>query len=241
MTTAGQLLQSGGEVYITASMTTTSQYINVNGVPTNTTETVLVNKYGLGFPQATASNTTMQLFYGNTNNADSVVTWDAADTSTPGKVAHGADSFQCRPPYTAWYGFLLDSTSNLGAINCDRFFHNDSTLTSVKVILPDSTFNTSNTQMFLVLPTLSSIMASCVNLYTYSNYDFSSHTLTMVSEGKTNIVPSGLPYKLIVLSKKGTQMYFYTTTGTIPTTGINTIATIQPMSQSAIAAQLLEL
>ncbi len=237
MTTSGQLLQSGGEVYITASMTTTSQYIGVNGLPSNTTETVLVNKYGLGFPQTTASTTTMQLFYGNTNNPDSVVTWDAADTSTPGKVAHGADSCPC-PRAIPWYGFIFDSTGNLGLLNCDHFLH-DTGLTSVSAILPDSTFNPSNTQVFVALPSIPGLLETAFGDGLQS-YNASIHMITLSNflGNKINIVPIGISYKLIVISCKANQLYFYTQSGTIPSTGIHATATMAPMTQSAISSQL---
>ncbi len=55
-TSDGHILQSGGEINLVATM---------NG------QTVYANRYDMGFKQTNSSTTTMNLYYGATNSADS--------------------------------------------------------------------------------------------------------------------------------------------------------------------------
>src|SRR5579871_1803946 len=94
----GQLLQSGGEVMITATM---------NG------QAVYANKYCIGFRQSTASTQRMQLFYGNTSNADSVTMWAISDTTKPENIANGTKTDSS---LYIFQGYVFDSCSNFTSI-----------------------------------------------------------------------------------------------------------------------------
>jgi len=198
----GQILRSGGQINISAT---------VNGQP------VFANRYGVGFMQQQWSPNPMTLFYGNTNNGDSIVNWQAADTTQPGAFAAGVDtsgSFNTqygRP----WVGYVFDSASTLQYTNCDAFYENDSPKTSVTAVMPDSSFTPSNTQVYLILPDINCAMSSVEPELGGASWNKPEHSITIVSEGNTNIVPQGMNYKLIVITNKNGQYYYWQTSGVI--------------------------
>jgi len=75
-TSGNELLVSGGQINITATMGGAEVY---------------AGKYGIGFKQPVSSTQAMSLFYGNTSNADSVTVWGsastAAGTTAPGTIS----------------------------------------------------------------------------------------------------------------------------------------------------------
>ena len=230
----GKILSSGGQVSINASM---------DG------QTVYTNGYGIGFPHANSSGTHMALFYGGTGNDDSVTTWSQSDTTNPGNVAHGTTADSTSSGHGAAM-FIFDSCTNFTYINCDCFYNNDSPKTSVNIILPDTTFNPGNTQVFVVLHNISvwgSIADTTIAVLTSydntgsSNYVAATNTLTVKTEGQTNTIPAGLNYELVVITNKNGQFYYWETTGVVPHNGIIVNAALAPESQSDIASRLLGL
>jgi hypothetical protein len=217
---SGQILQSGGEVNIYATM---------NG------DTVYANKYGIGFKEANYSNQIMALFYGNINNADSVTTWSISDTSKAENNTHATAVLHVGHP---WPCCLFDSCTNFSWINCDQFNGNDSPKTSVSVILPDNSFNAANTQLYLVLPGINSVMSSSEGSLGNSSYNAASHSLTLVSEDRANIVIAGMNYELFVIANKNGNYYYYQTAGVVPHDGININAAMVIDTKSDIIARL---
>jgi hypothetical protein len=229
----GQIIASGGQVTINATM---------NG------QQVFANVYGIGFPHHNASGTTMSLFYGGTNNADSVVTWTQSDTTNPGNIANGTrgDSAHFHYPYDPIFNF--DTCNNFVSVNCDCFWYNDSSKTSVSVILPDTSFNASNTEVFIVLKNVSAwgsiadtttaVLSSVGSNWGSTHYNAATNTLNMLSERQTDIVPAGLPYTLVVITNKNGTYYFWQTSGTIPHNGIVATAALATDTQTDIVARL---
>lgn len=231
----GQILQSNGEVNISATM---------NGQP------VYVNKYGIGFIQSNPSVQVMSLFYGTTNNADSVATWTVTDTSLSGTQSSGLDStvlsedgalinvnisnYYGRP----WVGCVFDSSSSLAYTNCDAFYNNDSPKTSVSVVVPDTSFNPSNTEVYLILPSINCAMSTVEPELGGVDYDQATNTINIVSESKTLIVPAGMNYELVVMTNKNGIYYYYKTSGIIPHSGLNVTASMTQQTQSYISTQL---
>ena len=229
-----QLLQSGGQVSVLATM---------NG------QTVLINKYGLGFSQPANGYQPMQLFVGNLNNGDSITNWAvAAQDSLNGTFAIAADTQSTisnaygRP----WVGYVFDtassdSSSSLQYTNCDAFYSSDSPSVSVAVIMPDTSFNPNTTEVFLILPTINCVMSTIEPELGSSGYNSATNTISIVSEGHNNIVPAGMAYEMVVIAIKNGQYYYYTHSGTIPHSGILNTATMTPQTQSYVTAQLAAL
>ncbi|MBC7554571.1 MAG: hypothetical protein H7257_11390 [Taibaiella sp.] len=188
-TAAGKILQSGGQINLNAS---------ING------QKVFANVYGVQFRQQSASAAPMNIFYGANNNIDSVVTWkNGGDTSRAGSVAWG----------TTYYGgydqYIFDSCTQFGWTNCDQFYNTDSPMTSVSVILPGKTHTPSNTQIYLVLPDTKSVMSNAEPGLGGEAYNATTNKMTLVSEGQIKIVPTGMNYKFVAISKiNGTYYYF---------------------------------
>lgn len=210
ITNDGQLLQSGGEINITASM---------NG------QEVYANKYGIGFKQSAPSSLNMQLFYGNTNNTDSVTMWSADDVTKNGVTANGTTPDTSRSSYY----YYFDSCPHLSQTNCDAVYLPGSTQkTDVALVLPDGSFNQRNTEVFLILPSL--------KLSIFMNeYDQSTNTIHL-DESSVGL-PIGLNFELAVITYKNDTYYFYETSGTI-TKGMTINAAMGAETLSDIKARL---
>ncbi|MCD6011664.1 MAG: hypothetical protein K0Q79_1526 [Flavipsychrobacter sp.] len=207
----GQVLKSGGQVYIKAT---------VNG------QEVYANNYMIGFPQSAVSGETMQLFH-NANEDNNVIQWELQDTAQKdtamGNIAFGAlrpDTLRTGDTVFAWLGspfFRFDSNSKFGWTNCDRFYY-ATTRTGLKVKLPDNSFNPDNTEIFLVLPSLNAVMSSDKTYLGTVQYDKTINTMRLVSEGQNdNLVPVGLAYKVVVMATKDNKNYYFESSGTTVT------------------------
>ena len=234
----GQILQSSGQVKLSASQ---------GGIE------VFTNGYGIGFKHSTYSGVPMALFYGATANADSIATWTQSDTSHQANVALGTtiDSAGGGGGGGGISGtevfFYFDTCSSFTLANCDWFYDNDSPKTSVSVVLPDTSYNPTNTQVFLVLPninrwggatdTFTAVMSNDGG-YGSTAYNASTNTINILSEGNVSIVPAGLSYKLVAITNKNGQYYYWETSGVVPHSGINVHAVLATDTQSDILARM---
>jgi hypothetical protein len=207
-TANGELLRSGGQVYISATKSGSEVY---------------ANKYGIAFEQPGSSGQPMNLFYGNTNNADSVTTWTAADTTKAGVAVSGTvvDSFSFR--------YEFDSCTDFRWVNCDYFYRvSAGSLTNISVVVPDTSFNYSNTQVFLVFPT--------ENIATYlGSYDFGTHAFSLQASYK---IPIGSGITLVAITNKNGVYYFYKQTGITVSSNMTLNATMISQTLTTILSQL---
>lgn len=227
------LLTSGGQIDLRAT---------TNG------QKVYANKYRIGYfrdnPGATPM---MELFYGNVNNVDSVVNWEAKDTTIERELAWLADSTRNNNMIIAngrpWMGYVFDSASDLEYTNCDAFYYSDSPKVSVTAIMPDATFTPENTQVYLVLPTINCAMSTVQTTpggtFGTARYTAAEKAIHLISEGQTKIVPSGMKYVLIVIANKNGQYYYSKQSGdAIPHNGLKLTATMTPDSKDNVLAML---
>ncbi len=231
----GQMLASGGEITMTATM---------NGQP------VYANKYGIGFNQTGGSIAPMALFYGTTSNADSIATWTQSDTTQIGNVADGTTIDSSSPGTTGINFYTFDSCTNFIWANCDWFYNTDSPKVTVSVILPDTTFNPYNTQLFLALHNITgwggtdvtAVLSDVENTQYGSlgsaSYTAATNTMILISEGNKNIVPAGLSYELVVITNKNGSYYYYEQSGTVPDGGIKATAAMASETQGDIVSRL---
>ena len=191
----GRLLKSGGQVFVTASM---------NGVP------VFVNKYGLGFLAPQPGQQVMELFYGNTSNVDSLANWPIAvdskgsicfttsvDTMSLYIIDTSGTIIDTTSIYRSYNQF--DSVSSLTWINCDYYADSTGQHTNIKVSPTDTTFNASNTEVFIVAPAINALSA-------VSNYDPITHSFSLYSGYE---MPTGLTVSIIVIGNKGGNLYYF--------------------------------
>jgi len=215
-----QLLQSGGEISVNATM---------NGQQVALT-------CDIGFMQTKTSSQPMQMFWGFNNNGDSVMNW-LADSS--GRLVN-LDTVSNLAVYYGrpWVGYVFDSTPLLEYTNCDAFWTSDSPKTSVSVVVPDASFNPNNTDVYLILPSINCAMSTIEPDLGGDSYKAATNTITLVSETETNIVPVGMAYELVVIANKNGQYYYYTQTGTISHNGLVATAILAPETQSYVNTQL---
>jgi hypothetical protein len=197
-----QLLKSGGQVHIKATQ---------NGVE------VFANKYGIGFRQPGATMQPMRLFYGDTNNEDSVTTW------TTDTIVFDKGSFTEMATFdtsgsaasNAWY-FQFDSCTDFKWINCDYFTNNTDPRTNITIKPSDTTFNRTNTTIYMVFPVFNAVAGAYSNTdkYLFTGYNF----------------PIGLNMKVVMLSNKNGEYYYEEQTGL--TVAANMTITTTPTKQS---------
>jgi len=179
-TTPKGLLKSGGQIYVNATW---------NG------QTVYAGKYGVTYANADpASTDVMALYLGNTNNEDSLVTWSDplisvgtfCVTATSDTTANGAMIYK------------FDSCSNFKWVNCDVFYYDTGVKTNVFLQTKDASFNHTNTQVFVVFPSINSVASP-------TKYDPNTHTFQF-SDGF--LIPVGIEAGFVVMTNKN-GVYFY--------------------------------
>jgi hypothetical protein len=208
-TANGKFLRSGGQVKITATM---------NG------QTVYANKYGISFAQAGPSTQDMSLYVGNTNNEDSVVTWSIMDSMNTGTNTGGTVSDSGQNIYT----YTFDSCTSFNFINCDYFYNYTGTLTDMFCVMPDTTFNSSNTEVFVVFPGINSVT-------TMGQYETNTATFHLYS---SFWIPVGINVHVVVIANKnGTYYYFQQLNNTV-TSNMSVTATMTQQTLSYIQTQL---
>jgi len=210
-TANGQPLSSGGQVSIVASM---------NG------QEVFANKYGIGFKQPGASSEAMELFFGSTGNTDSLAVWTAGNNTTPGTTAATTTVDSTRLPYSAMYVF--DSCTSFNFVNCDHAFTSGSSHIYTNIIFPDSTFNLQNTQVYICMPAFNSVVGN-------SDHFFVAATATI---NGSFYAPPGTAYKLVAIANKGQTMYYFESSGTVPSDTLKVSAAMATDTQSDILARL---
>ena len=195
-TTDGSLLNSGGQVYIKASM---------NG------QEVFANKYGLGFRQPGSSTTPMEIFYGSTGNADSAVKWTVSDTTKTGTTAAGTSTDSSASTTTnphPNFMYIFDSCTSFSWINCDQFSGNGAQ-DKIFFQVPDATYTSANTIVFFVLPGTNSVEKG----------EYSGDGKFLIAHIAGNVA-----YKAVGITNKNNSYYYWEQTGT--TTNDHSVITV---------------
>ncbi len=182
--TSTGVLTSGGQIYISATL---------NG------NEVFPNKYGIGFKQRASSTSPMELYYGNTHNPDSAVTWVMDTTGKTGAIAQNTINvsdpflnFAAKPYYQ------FDSCTNFKLINCAHPYDATSAFIHINMVFRDASFTPNNTTLYICYPLLG--VVSFMPAYSYSP---STKTIQY-----TGWAPVGPPCKLILTSKVSTTYYY---------------------------------
>jgi len=181
----GQLLVSGGEVYLTASQN--NQPLKIN----------LASTVAFYVPAGNSPSNQMKQFYAN--DPSSVPTtdlnWLAANTVTP-NIPALQDTSIVGPngPYYSYY-FNCDS---LNWSNCDYYYNLPGTKTTCTVNT-SGTFDNSNTTVFLS-------MNGQTVLTRLNSTSYTSLSNTFVSY--QNSIPQGSNYTIVAISFDGTNYYY---------------------------------
>ncbi len=198
-TSGGKLLTSGGQVQIAATM---------NG------EEVFANKYGIGFRQHTAKQQPMSLFYGGAGSDDSVVVWGAPVASQTGTFVNGtittsdtnlvvvvtsSGTYTITTHSALMTYYQFDSCASFRWINCDYFHDSLAELTDMRVMMPDTSFNQSNTEVFIVFPTINAAAHM-------TKYDAATHTFHLAQGA---YIPVGMHVDIVVATNKNGSYYYF--------------------------------
>jgi len=185
----GNLLSSSGELYIYASMAG---------------KQVFASKYSLAFPQPNASTQPMKLYYGKITG-DSVISWNTGDDSASSTIVDTNHQFGNTNNY-----YVYDSCSNFGWVNSDDLTHIDPSAprTTVSITIPDKSFNTSNTEIFIAFP-----QKKCViNIVDIRDSSYVT-TNAFILNDDGNTIPVGLNYEIVIIAKKNSFYYYYQGSG----------------------------
>jgi hypothetical protein len=164
----GKLLVSGGELFINATQNNQTLKLANN-------QSILVS---------------MQKKINNPNDMQEFYTRAAIDTTNWGDPQDTIVVIPDSSSVNGSYYFALDS---LGWINCDYFYANTNPLTTVNVTIADTSFNSSNTMVFISFNGLNSAMGC--------------YQTNVVSTFAANYVPTNMPVTIVAISQKGTNYY----------------------------------
>jgi hypothetical protein len=179
------LLSSGGAINLSATQ---------NGQAVNAV------KYGVAFKQSGASSQAMELYYGNTNNADTITTWTQASGATGTAANTTTDSIAHHYVNSQYYVF--DSCSGLGSLSCGFLFTNSSALTGISVIVPNTNYGNVYSEVYLLIPANKIVVP--LSAFNSTNLTFSFQTGVQI--------PVGLNFELVTLTSYN-ALYYYELTG----------------------------
>lgn len=218
-TAEGELLESGGQIYISATM---------GG------QEVFANSYGVGFAQPDSAVAPMSIFVGAPSTADTTVTWTVADTSKPGRTSTATTTTGAPGvPTTYRSRYIFDSCTTFGWINCDRFRSYTGTKTNVKITMPDSTYDKVNTTVFFTFPEINGVTQAT---------EFDKTKMQFSLRQPSYQVPVDMNIKVVVMSMtKDGSIRFYQDTGIIVTDTMVIEATPTIMSLDSVKLMLSEL
>lgn len=203
-THSGQLLVSGGVVYLNANQN--GQQLSIND-----SDPVLVS-----IP--TDNYIAMDFFDGSFDNQGGFG-WDESedDTVFTNTNGNGQDSIFSENFFS--FNFEIDS---IGWINCDYFYNSTDPLTQVEVVLPD-TFNGNNSAVFIYYSDINSVAS-------LSDYD-SDGTFDL---GASYSTPVGMEVTFVVISESdGTFFYNFVTT-TISQDHVEVISALTSVTEAEL-------
>lgn len=188
-----QLLHNTGQVYITATM---------KG------EEIRVNKYGIDFITSTHLSTPMALYYGVDNYEDSLVRWmrvgNMTGTAVTGTIvdtmtvvvidtAHALDTGHIYRNYNQF-----DSCGALYWVSSQYPAWTTTGLTNISVIPTDTSFDASNTAVFVVFADFNAAVG-------VGDYNSKTHTFSL-TPGYT--IPMETRIDFVTIGYKGGLLYY---------------------------------
>ena len=203
-THSGELLVSGGVVYLNANQN--GQQLSIND-----SDPVLVS-----IP--TENYIAMDFFDGSFDNQGGFG-WDESedDTVFTNTNGNGQDSIFSENFFS--FNFEIDS---IGWINCDYFYNSTDPLTQVEVVLPD-TFNGNNSAVFIYYSDINSVAS-------LSDYD-SDGTFDL---GASYSTPVGMEVTFVVISESdGTFFYNFVST-TISQDHVEVISALTSVTEAEL-------
>jgi hypothetical protein len=200
----------------------------VNIVATINNQEVFANSYSISFKQPGANEQSMALFNGivSTDPLTVGTIWSSDSSNT---ITRATKDSLSNP--TFYYAF--DTCLNFNWINCDHFISAPDPKSDVKVVLPDSSYNATNTRVFIIFPELNMVTG-------LSHYDASTSSFTLGYP--SYFLPVGTNIKVVVLSARNNSYYLDLKENITVTNNISITANpAMQQSVSAIQSVLLNL
>ncbi len=217
-TTGDGVLVSAGEMNIVAT--------NAAG------QEVFANKYGLGFkaPGAAASKP-MELYTGDANNPDSVVTWGIKKGGAGTYVAGTTYITDTALSLVEQAYFMFDSVNSFKWVNADHPYDATSQNVTLNVVFPDNSFQTEYCGLSISFPSL----MITTSLFP-TEYHTSSHIMTF-----KGWVPIGPTAKFsLIMPINDNSYYYYEQSGAV-TNGMSITASMLKLSKNELKAKLAAL
>lgn len=220
-----ELLQNGGQIYITASMA---------GQP------ISVNKYGVGFLAQPNLSSPMGLYYGSKEYGDSLTRWItsgyaagtmAMNTSMDTMSVYLIDSTGTHVDTANLYRNynMFDSCSRLQWVGCLYPNYVAGKTTNITVTPSDTLFTTSNTLIFVVFPGINSVVP--VNKYDPATHSFS---LPLGYE-----IPRDVKVHIVTIGYTAGNLHYSAQMNVTPSQGTNFRAEMQPYTVREVLNSLL--
>lgn len=213
----GNMLRSGGQVYIKATM---------NG------NEVFANKYGLAYKQE-QDRGPMSLYYGDANNRDSMVNWKESEANVGTRadtLIRVKDTGFVNPSLwqlSSGLYYIFDSCTKFNFINCDAFYASTAPRTDFTITLP-AAFTIKNTRVYVVVASVNGAMSAYFA-------DTSS------SKCVANYIPIGETLKIVAMAKIDNEYYYYESASTTLTKNMVLPAAPAKQSESYVKAKLAAL
>jgi hypothetical protein len=183
---------------------------------------VFANDYDIAFKQPAPKEQPMALFRGYSviDSTGTTIQWSDDSTNTVDRTT--------KLDTTQNFYYLFDSCTTFNWINCDYFYSAPSPKTDITVVLPDNTYDLSNTQVYVIFPGINSV--TCM----YS-FDATAHAFKF---GYSNyFIPVGSQVHVIVIGAKGGS-YYMAQQQNITVTNNHTL-NLTPVTQPVSAIQAL--
>ncbi len=205
----GQMLISGGEVYLNA--TQGGQKLKMNTASDVYMQVPIDN---------TPSNLMLEFYASGPSNLSSTnLNWTTSNTATT-TIAVVQDSLGTGPMLN-YYAFHCDS---LNWTNCDYFSNTTGAKTTCTVNLPGS-FDNTNTAVFISMNGVNAI----AKLYPPTSQSYVSYT---------NSLPEGVNYTIVAISFDGTNYHYASQSVTMTTNMVVTMPALTQMALSQIESNL---
>ena len=209
--TATQLLTSGGSVNIKA---------------TQGGNEVMATSYGIAFKQPGNSDNPMALFKGAALSVeDPTIIWGNDTSGTVDRTIKDTASENL-------FFYAFDSCTSFNWINCDYFYSNPGPKTDVSVIATDSSFNSTNTQVFVVFPAINAVASM-------RHFDAATHTFSLNLPGY--FIPVGSEIHLVIISAKNNSYYMQVQKNVMVTNNMSVNYSAAVQTQAAVRDALLNL
>lgn len=201
-TNDGQLLVSGGIIYLDANQN--GQQLSIND-----SQPVIVS--------IPTNNTDAMDFFDGSLDGNNDFGWDLSLEDTVTIVTMEDTTFNPDGQGNMFsYNFTMDS---IGWINCDYFYNSADPLTGVNVVLPDD-YNGTNSIVFIYYSDINSV----ANMHDYdndSNFDL----------GLGYTTPVGMDVTFVTIAEIDSMFYFNVTNSTITDNHLEEINILTPVSE----------